>query len=128
MDLNLLKYTRTHEWLKLDGTHGTVGITQHAQEEISDVVFVELPKRGKVVKQGEETAVVESVKSAFSIYAPVSGTVVKVNDSLTQDPGLINRSPYEKGWIFILDAKNPSEPTNLLDQHSYDEWVKGGGH
>ena len=128
MSPDLLKYTKTHEWLKVDGTEGTVGITQHAQEEISDVVFVELPKIGKVVKQGEEAAVVESVKSAFSIYAPVSGTVVKVNGSLTQDPGLINRSPYEKGWIFILDLKNSDESAKLLDQRSYEEWVKGGGH
>ena len=125
MDLNQLKYTKTHEWLRLDGTTSTVGITQHAQEEISDVVFVELPKVGRVVKQGEETAVVESVKSAFSIYAPVSGTITQVNNALTDDPDLINRSPYEQGWIFVLDVKNPAEAATLLDAGQYERWVKG---
>ncbi len=125
MDLNQLKYTKTHEWLRLDGTTSTVGITQHAPEEISDVVFVELPKVGRVVKQGEETAVVESVKSAFSIYAPVSGTITQVNNALTDDPDLINRSPYEQGWIFVLDVKNPAEAATLLDAGQYERWVKG---
>ena len=127
IDLSQMKFAKTHEWLRLEGAKGTVGITQHAQEEISDVVFVELPKAGRAVAQGEEVAVVESVKAAFSIYAPVSGTVAQVNDALSKDPGLINRSPYDQGWILVLDAKNPAEAEQLFDQAKYEEWVKGGG-
>ena len=127
IDLSSMKYTKTHEWLRLEGAKGTVGITQHAQEEISDVVFVELPKAGRAVKQGEEVAVVESVKAAFSVYAPVSGTVAQVNDALSKDPGLMNRSPYEQGWILTLDLKDPAEAEQLFDQAKYEEWVKGGG-
>lgn len=124
-----LKFTKTHEWLRLEGGRGTVGITDHAQKEISDVVFVELPKIGKTVQQGEETAVVESVKAAFSIYAPVSGSVAQVNDSLSKDPGQLNRSPYEAGWIFVLEVKDPGESAELLDQQQYEAWVEeGGGH
>lgn len=124
---NELKFTKTHEWVRLEGTQATVGITQHAQEEISDVVFVELPKVGRAFSQGEEAAVVESVKAAFSIYAPISGTVMKVNEALGKDPGLINRSPTGEGWIFVLEAKNPSEVEGLLESARYEEWVKGGG-
>ena len=122
-----MKFTKTHEWLRLEGNQGTVGITEHAQEEISDVVFVELPKSGKVVEQGAEVAVVESVKAAFSIYAPISGTVTQVNDALIKDPGAINRSPYEEGWIFVLEAGGAQEPGNLLTPEQYEAWVKGEG-
>ncbi len=127
IDLSSMKFTKTHEWLRLEGTKGTVGITRHAQEEISDVVFVELPKVGRAVAQGEEVAVVESVKAAFSIYAPVSGTVTQVNEALPKDPGLLNRSPYDQGWILTLEVKNTAEADPLLDQGKYEEWVKGGG-
>lgn len=127
IDQSQLKFSKTHEWLSLDGDLATVGITQHAQEEISDVVFVELPKTGKSVAQGEEVAVVESVKAAFSIYAPVSGLVTEVNDALSKDPGLLNRSPYGEGWIVRIKAKNPSEADQLMDSAKYDAWVKGGG-
>ena len=125
-DLSALKFTKTHEWLRLEGEEGVVGITQHAQEEISDVVFVELPKAGRVCAQGEEIAVVESVKAAFSIYAPISGTMTEANEPLAKDPGRINRSPYEEGWIFKFRPKNPAEAENLMDYGRYDEWVKGG--
>ena len=121
-------FTKTHEWLRLEGSKATVGITQHAQQEISDVVFVELPSAGKMVKQGEELAVVESVKSAFSIYAPVSGKIAQSNAVLSKDPGLINRSPLDQGWIVVLEAANPSETGGLLSQDQYEQWVKGGGH
>ena len=127
-DLSDLKFTKTHEWLRLEGEEGVVGITQHAQEEMSDVVFVELPKPGRGFLQGEEVAVVESVKAAFSIYAPVSGTVTQVNESLVKDPGRINRSPYEEGWIFKFKLKNAAEAGNLMDLERYDKWAKGGGH
>ena len=123
-----MKFSKTHEWLSLDSDLATVGITQHAQQEISDVVFVELPKVGKSVSQGEEIAVVESVKAAFSIYAPVSGTVTEVNETLVKDPGLINRSPTDAGWIVRMKAKNPAEEAGLMDPAQYDAWVKGGGH
>jgi glycine cleavage system H protein len=127
MDLSRLKFTKTHEWLHLEGNQGTVGITQHAQSEISDVVFVELPKVGRTVVQGEEVAVVESVKAAFSIYAPVGGTIVQVNEALAKDPGLVNRSPYEEGWIFKLNVRNPSEADLLMDEAGYAQWVEGKG-
>lgn len=123
-----MKFTKTHEWLRSESGTATVGITDHAQREITDVVFVELPKIGKKVAQGEEVAVVESVKSAFSIYAPISGTVAKVNDALGKDPGLVNRSPYEGGWIFVLEPSNPSEVNALMNQGQYEEFVKGGSH
>ena len=126
-ELNQIKFTKTHEWLRLEGAKGTVGITSHAQEEISDVVFVELPKVGRSVRQGEEVAVVESVKAAFSIYAPVSGTVSKVNDALSKDPGAINRSPYEQGWIFVLEPVEQEETASLLTHEQYEGWVKGEG-
>ena len=128
-DLDQLKFTKTHEWLRLEGTKGIVGITNHAQEEISDVVFVELPKPGRTVSQGEEVAVVESVKAAFSIYAPASGTVAQGNGALAKDPGILNRSPYGEGWIFVLQMNNPGETESLMDFGQYDQWVKGeGGH
>jgi glycine cleavage system H protein len=127
MDLSRLKFTKTHEWLHLEGNQGTVGITQHAQSEISDVVFVELPKVGRTVVQGEEVAVVESVKAAFSIYAPVGGTIVQVNEALAKDPGLVNRSPYEEGWIFKLNVRNPLEADLLMDEAGYAQWVEGKG-
>lgn len=122
------KFTKTHEWIRIDGDLATVGITPHAQEEISDVVFVELPKEGKSVSQAEEIAVVESVKAAFSIYAPVAGTVTEINGVLAKDPGLINRSPDKDGWIARMKVKNPAELESLMDQAQYDAWVKGGAH
>ncbi|MBI3318217.1 MAG: glycine cleavage system protein GcvH [Candidatus Omnitrophica bacterium] len=126
-DLQSLKFTKTHEWVRLEGSRAVVGITRHAEEEISDVVFVEIPKVGKQVSQGDEVTVVESVKAAFSIYAPVTGTVALVNDKLSKDPGLINRSPYEEGWIFALEPAGQAGQ-GLLSHEQYEEWVKGGGH
>ena len=125
--LNELKFTKTHEWLRLDGRKAVVGITQHAQEEISDVVFVELPKVGKKLAQAEEAAVVESVKAAFSIYAPVSGTVLQVNEALVKDPGSVNRSPYEEGWIFVLEPTQAQEAQSLMNHDQYEAWVAGEG-
>ena len=128
-DLSQMKFSKTHEWLSVDGDVGTIGITQHAQEEISEVVFVELPKPGKAVSPGEEVAVVESVKAAFSIYAPLSGTVTEVNEALAKDPGLLNRSPQTQGWIVRMKLKEPAETGGLMDQKQYEDWVKGGsGH
>jgi glycine cleavage system H protein len=125
-DLSTLKFTKTHEWVRFDGAKAVVGITQHAQEEISDVVFVELPKAGKKVEQAGEAAVVESVKAAFSIYAPVAGTVAQVNDKLSKDPGVVNRSPYEDGWIFTLDPADAQQAASLMTHEQYESFVKGG--
>ncbi|MBI1953555.1 MAG: glycine cleavage system protein GcvH [Candidatus Omnitrophica bacterium] len=123
-----LKYTKTHEWLRLEDQQATVGITDHAQKEISDVVYVELPKLGRQVSQGEEAAVVESVKSAFSIYAPVGGAIVQVNEALAKDPAAVNRSPYKEGWIFAIKPSDPSQAAGLMDHPQYESWVKGEKH
>ena len=124
-----LRYTKSHEWAKQAGGEVIIGITSHAQEELRDVVYVELPQAGKAVKQGEQAAVVESVKAAFSIYAPVSGAIGQVNEGLSKDPAAINRSPYEEGWIFSLQVANPEEAKSLMNHQQYDAWVKGGaGH
>ncbi|OGX37938.1 MAG: glycine cleavage system protein H, partial [Omnitrophica WOR_2 bacterium RIFCSPHIGHO2_02_FULL_68_15] len=119
-NLETLRFTKTHEWLAVNGATGTVGITQHAQEEISDVVFVELPKVGAVLRAGQEAAVVESVKAAFSIYAPVAGTIASVNERLRQSPALLNSAPYDDGWIFTLKVQNASESAQLMTQHQYE--------
>ncbi len=111
-----LKFTKSHEWLATDGT---VGISDHAQKEITDVVFVDLPKVGKEVKAGEAVAVVESVKAAFDIYAPVSGKISKVNSDVSKNPALVNQSPYGNGWLFSIDKKNPDEETNLMSHTAY---------
>ena len=127
IDTSKLKYAATHEWVKLEGTTATVGISDHAQKEISDVVFVELPKEGQVVKQKETAMVIESVKAAFDIYAPVSGTVSKVNGSLKDRPELVNQSPYEGGWLFQLECSDMKELENLLTEADYAA-VKTSAH
>ena len=101
-----LRYCTSHEWVRLDGDIATVGISDHAQEELTDVVFVELPAVGRTVDAGDPTAVVESVKAASDIYAPVGGEVVEVNPEVEADPSLVNTDPYGKGWIFKLRVKN----------------------
>jgi len=114
---NLL-YAKSHEWLRLEKDSGTVGITDHAQSALSDVVFVELPKSGRVVKQGEVIATVESVKAASDIYAPVGGTILESNETLSSDPGLINREPYGQGWLFRIKPDSP-QSTGLLSSSDY---------
>ncbi len=118
-DKSKLFYTETHEWLKIDGKIATVGITDHAQKEISDVVFVELPKTDRVVKKKESAMVIESVKAAFDIYAPVSGKIVKANDALKDSPELVNQSPYEHGWLFQIECQDPKELETLLNEAQY---------
>lgn len=115
-----LKYTSSHEWLKLesDGTV-TVGITDHAQNLLGDLVYVQLPDTGSQVKTGQDTAVVESVKAASDVYAPVSGEIIANNAALAQTPELINSSPYQDGWIFKIKLANPSELEKLLDANAY---------
>ena len=114
-----LKYTKTHEWLKTRGGKALVGITDHAQSELTDVVFVELPEIGKELKQGEELCIVESVKSVSEIYSPISGKVTNVNKKLEDTPEIINQSPYDDGWLVELEIKNKAEIDKLLDAENY---------
>jgi glycine cleavage system H protein len=114
-----LRYASSHEWVRLEGEIATVGISDHAQEELTDVVFVELPAMGRTVDAGDPTAVVESVKAASDIYAPVGGEVVEVNPAVEADPSLVNTDPYGKGWIFKLKVKNAADVSSLLDAAAY---------
>lgn len=113
------KYRNSHEWAKLEGEVVTVGITDYAQHELGDVVYVELPEVGREVEAGEAVAVVESVKTASDIYAPVSGEVVEVNGALEESPERVNEDPYGEGWLFKIRPKDPSEFESLLDPDAY---------
>jgi glycine cleavage system H protein len=119
-----LKYAKTHEWVRVGGDIATVGITDHAQHELTDVVFVELPQVGKKFKAGEACAVVESVKTASDIYAPLSGEVAEVNNALSDNPALVNSSPFGDGWFFKLKISNPAESANLLNAGQYSSQIK----
>lgn len=114
-----MKYTQTHEWIKLNDDVGTVGVTNFAQKELGDIVYVELPSPGKEVREGEEGAVLESTKAAADVYFPVSGTVLEINQALTDKPELINTSPEEEGWIFKIKLSNLKELENLMDADAY---------
>ena len=113
------RFAKTHEWAHMEGDIATVGISNHAQEEISDIVFVDLPKVGQQVTAGQNCCVIESVKSASEIYAPVSGEVVEVNTALTNDPALVNREPHGNGWLFKIKMSAPAEYENLMDLTAY---------
>ena len=119
-----LRYTKTHEWISVQGAKAKVGVTEYAQKEISDVVFVELPKMGQAVQQAKTAAVVESVKAAFDIYAPVSGKITDANKALESNPGLINQSPYADGWLFELEVSSAAELSSLLTAAQYSEAVE----
>jgi glycine cleavage system H protein len=112
-------YTPDHEWLKIEGDIATVGVTHYAQEQLGDVVFVELPKVGRKVKKAEAAAVVESVKAASDVYAPITGEVVEINEALGADPSLINADAGGKGWFFKLRIADKSELTGLMDEAAY---------
>jgi glycine cleavage system H protein len=114
-----LRFKSSHEWVRLEGDLAVVGISDHAQEELTDVVFVELPAVGRVVDADDPTAVVESVKAASDIYAPVSGEVVEVNPDVEADPSLVNSDPYGRGWIFKLRVKNTDDVAGLLSPEEY---------
>jgi glycine cleavage system H protein len=120
-----VKYTEEHEWVSVDNGIGTVGITDYAQEQLGDVVFVEVPEAGRTVAKGEAVAVVESVKAASDIYAPVSGEVVEANGALADAPGDINLEPMGKGWFFRIRLADPAELEGLMDQAAYDAFVEG---
>ena len=120
-----LRYTKDHEWARLDGEVATVGITGYAQAQLGDIVFVELPEPGKSVNPGEEAAVVESVKAASEVYAPLGGEVVEVNAALTDEPAKVNAEPTGAGWFMKLKVKNASELGDLMSEAEYNEYVKG---
>jgi glycine cleavage system H protein len=114
-----LKYTKSHEWVRVSGDVATIGITDHAQHELTDVVFVELPAMGREIKAGEAGAVVESVKTASDVYSPVSGTVTEVNKAVVDNPALVNSAPHTDGWFFKVRLSNPAEISALLSPDQY---------
>src|SRR5512137_124836 len=114
-----LRFAQSHEWVRVAGDVATVGITDHAQQELTDIVFVELPSKGRQVKAGEACAVVESVKTASDIYSPISGEVVEVNDKVVSDPALVNSEPYGGGWLFKLRVSQAPELNQLLSPADY---------
>lgn len=116
-----MKYTETHEWITVQNDVGTVGITNHAQHELGDIVYVELPKVGKAVRKGQEAAVLESTKAAADVYAPVSGTITAVNDALAQTPELVNTASEDTGWLFKIKLDNKDEMGGLMDLSAYKQ-------
>ena len=120
-----LKYAKSHEWVRVEGDTATIGITDHAQHELTDVVFVELPEVGRKLKAGDACAVVESVKTASDIYSPVSGEVVEVNKAAADNPGLVNTEPYAGGWFFKIKLSNAAELNSLLTPENYKAQIGG---
>jgi glycine cleavage system H protein len=120
-----LLYTKDHEWARIKGTTAYVGITDYAQHSLGDITFIDLPKKGAAVKQSAFCATVESVKAASEVYAPLSGTVVAANQELTAHPELVNQSPYEKGYLFVVELTATAEKANLMDAQTYDSYVQG---
>ena len=118
-----VKFSKDHEWVSVAGNIATIGITNHAQEQLGDVVFVELPAIGKKVSKGGDAAVVESVKAASEVYAPVSGEVVEVNKELEGDPAMVNRGAESDGWFMKVKISNPAELSELMDKAAYDKFV-----
>lgn len=119
-----LKFTKDHEWVRLDGDVATIGITDHAQTALGDVVFVELPEVGREVAAGEACAVVESVKAASDIYAPIAGRIVEVNGALADNPGLVNASAFEEGWFFRIEPADASALAGLMDEAGYAAYLE----
>jgi len=120
-----LKYAKSHEWVRISGNVATIGITDHAQHELTDVVFVELPLAVRKVKAGESCAVVESVKTASDIYSPVSGEILELNKSVIDTPALVNSQPYAEGWFYKIQLSNPAELDQLLDPQQYRAQIEG---
>jgi glycine cleavage system H protein len=118
-----LKYSKDHEWVKLEGNVATVGISFYAQEELGDIVYVDLPEIGKTVKQNDVLAVIESVKSASDVYSPISGKVIEVNEKLKEKPEIINEDPYNEGWIAKLEISNPNELDTLMNAEEYKKLI-----
>jgi glycine cleavage system H protein len=119
----MLKFTKDHEWLRIEGDVATVGITPYAQEQLGDLVFVELPQAGRKLEKGAGAAVVESVKAASDVYSPISGEVSEVNESIVQEPGLVNSDPMGKGWMFKLKVADAAEIEGLMDEAAYKSLI-----
>ena len=122
-----VKFTEDHEWIRIEGDTGTIGITDYAQEQLGDVVYVELPDVGRKVEKGKDMAVVESVKAASEVYAPVSGSVTAINDKLTAEPATVNSAAMGDGWFVKIKLSNPSELDKLMDEAAYRKYVEGLG-
>jgi glycine cleavage system H protein len=120
-----LKYAKSHEWVRVSGDTATIGITDHAQHELTDVVFVELPAVNRQVKAGDACAVVESVKTASDIYSPVSGQITEINKAVSDNPALVNSDPYAGGWFYKIKLSNPSEVNSLLSPEQYKQQIGG---
>lgn len=120
-----LKYAKTHEWIRVNGGKAVVGITDFAQHELSDVVFVELPNVGNDVKSGGQCAVIESVKSASDIYSPLSGRITRVNEAVNDGPDVVNKDPYGEGWLFEVEMSDTDELKNLMSKDEYQKQVEG---
>lgn len=116
-------FTEDHEWIDVDGDHAIIGITDYAQEQLGDIVFVEVPESGTILEQGAEAAVVESVKAASDVYAPVSGEILGGNDALADDPALVSASPEEEGWFFRMALSDSSQLEGLMDSKAYKIFV-----
>jgi glycine cleavage system H protein len=121
---NNLLYTKEHEWILIEGNKGKIGITDYAQQHLGDITYIEPPQVGKAVKQFEILTTVESVKAASDIYAPMSGKVIEINSNLESSPELLNKSPYEKSWIAVIEIKDSSEKKNLMDSGKYKEYLE----
>ncbi|HSR73006.1 MAG TPA: glycine cleavage system protein GcvH [Kiloniellales bacterium] len=119
------KYSEDHEWILVEGDVGTVGISEHAQDQLGDIVFVELPAEGDVFKRGAEVATVESVKAASEVYAPATGEIVEINGALNDDPALVNTDPLGEGWFFKIKLVDPDELDKLMDEDEYKEFLEG---
>jgi len=116
-------FTKEHEWVSVDGDSATVGISNHAQEQLGDIVFAEVPEAGRKLSKGQEAAVVESVKAASDVYAPVSGEVIEGNQAVADDPALVNSDPEGRGWFFKIRLDNPGELDGLMEEAAYRDWV-----
>jgi len=123
--MSTLYFTEDHEWIAVDGDVATVGITDYAQKQLGDVVFVEVPEAGKTLAKGDEAAVIESVKAASEVYAPVSGAVTEGNTELGDAPGTVNESPMGDGWFFKMTLEDPTELDDLMDEDAYQSFVAG---
>jgi len=123
---NDLLYTKEHEWIRIEGGTGTVGITDHAQDALGDLTFVELPEVGRQLAKGDEACVIESSKAAASVYAPVGGKVVEINSSLEDDPGLVNSDCYSKGWFYKIELSDPAEVASLMNADAYEKLLGEG--
>ncbi len=118
-----LKYTNTHEWLKIEGDTAIMGITDYAQKELSDIVYVDLPEPGKTLNQGDVLGTIEAVKAVSDFYTPISGTIIESNQDLKATPDLVNKEPYGKGWMVKIKVTNTSEISNLLDAEAYEKTI-----